>query len=99
MKSTDFAVTDLVGTGAPPSVRAQMRSGQFWMLAGAVVTLLGVTFYATTMLIGDVNQEPARYWTEGLATIGAGVVVWLLGTFKLLMALRDAVPSDEGLEA
>jgi hypothetical protein len=99
MKSTDLTVTGLVGPGtvSPPSAAARERSGRFWMLTGAVITALGIALYSTTMLIGDINQEPVRLWAEGLTTIGAGLAVWLFGTLRSLRALVEMGPADDSL--
>lgn len=78
-----------------PSAQARKRHGKMFIVFGSLIALLGVAIYCTTMLIGDLNREPAQFLTEGLMTIGAGLAVWLYGTFKYLNALMDLGPSED----
>jgi len=81
--------------GSRANASARGRQGKFLIVLGSLVALLGVAVYCTAMLIGDLNQEPVNFRTEGLMTIGSGLAVWLFGTFKYLNALMDLGPSED----
>ena len=98
MKSPSLAIPGaIVEPKAPslPSAKTRERQGKFLIVTGTVVALLGVVIYCATMLVSDANHEPARFLTEGLMTIGAGLAVWLIGTFRYLNAVMDLGASDE----
>lgn len=100
MKSTGLAMPANVARAkavTAPAPTTEKRRGKFWMAIGTVIALFGVALYSTTMLVGDVNQEPVRFFVEGLTAIGAGLAVWLYGTFTYLMALTELGPSDDSL--
>ena len=98
MKSPSLAIPGaIVEPKAAPmqTAKTRERQGKFLIVTGTVVALLGVVIYCATMLISDVSHEPARYLTEGLMTIGAGLAIWLFGTFKYLNAMMDLGASNE----
>lgn len=78
-----------------PSARARERQGRIMIVIGSLVALLGVVAYCVSMLIGELSQEPPRFWTEELIVIGAGLAVWLHGTVVYLNALMDLGGSDD----
>src|SRR3990170_1274768 len=78
-----------------PSAKMRVRHGKILVVIGTLVAFLGIVIYLTTMMISDLNHEPARFLTEGLMTIGAGLAIWLYGAFKHLNAVMDLGPSED----
>ena len=78
-----------------PTTKTPGRYGKFLIVIGTLVAFLGIVTYCTTMMIGDLNHEPARYLTEGLMIIGAGLAIWLIGAFNHLNAAMGPDPSED----
>lgn len=78
-----------------PSAKMRVRHGKILVVSGTLVAFLGVVIYITTMMIGDLNHEPARFMTEGLMTIGTGLAIYLFGAFKYLNAVMELGPSED----
>lgn len=84
-------------TESRANTKARGLKGKIMIVTGSLIALLGVAVYCAAMLISDLNQEPVHFRTEGLMIIGAGLAVWLFGTFKYLNALMDLGPSEDPL--
>lgn len=78
-----------------PSAKMRVRHGKIVVVIGTLVAFLGIVIYLTTMMIADLNHEPARFQTEGLMTIGAGLAIYLFGAFRYLNAVMELGPSED----
>ncbi len=78
-----------------PSAKMRVRYGKILVVSGTLVAFLGIVIYLTTMMIGDLTHEPARFQTEGLMTIGAGLAIYLFGAFRYLSAVMELGPSED----
>jgi hypothetical protein len=78
-----------------PSAKTRVRHGKTMVIIGTLVAFLGIVIYIAKMMIGDFNHAPVSYPTEGLITIGAGLVIYLIGAFKHLSAVLDLGPSED----
>jgi hypothetical protein len=82
------------------------RSGKKMVIAGFVITIVGVIAYCAVTFaggkdadMGDVlfrNAVPFAWTTLGV--LGLGVLVWLIGSFTYLRGVMDAddEPGDDG---
>jgi hypothetical protein len=100
MKSTSLTMPGAISVSSAsgaPSAKTRERQGKFLIIAGSIVTLLGVVLYGTMLIMSDLHNEPVRYPTPGLIFIGAGLAVYLVGAFRYLGALLDLGQSDDDI--
>jgi hypothetical protein len=81
----------------PVPAALRLKRGKIMIAIGTIFALLGIVVYSTTMLVGDVNQEPARFMGEGLILIGIGLGFWLTGAIRYLNAAMDLGHTDDTL--
>jgi hypothetical protein len=84
-------------TKTPIPAAARLRRGKILIAIGTVIAMLGIALYCTTIMIGDLNQEPIQYTGEGLIFIGTGLGVWIAGAIKYLNAAIDIGYTDDSL--
>ncbi len=91
-------------TSASRAARAEalQRNGRRMVVAGAVITIVGVVLYCAVCFAGGVNADMADLLFQhtvpfGLTTLavqGAGTLVWLVGSFTYLRGAMDAEPPE-----
>lgn len=81
----------------PLPAAARLRRGKILIAAGTIIATIGIAVYCTTIFIGDMDQEPARFLREGLIIIGTGLAVWGVGAVKYLNAALDIGYADDSL--
>ncbi|NUQ74100.1 MAG: hypothetical protein HUU21_11140 [Polyangiaceae bacterium] len=93
----------------PRAIRAEglQRDGKKMVIAGFVITILGVVMYCAVNFAGEMtdgmnglafrNVVPFTWGT--LAVLGLGTLIWLVGSFTYLRGMMDAdVDSTEERE-
>lgn len=88
------------------SAELRMRRGRSLVLAGFVVAVAGIVAYCVACLTA--GREPAlgSYLNEhagvlvgpALGVIGAGTLLWLVGSFMYLRAAMDSGPDGDTLD-
>lgn len=77
---------------------SQQRKGKAMVVAGWVVTLLGVVLYCAATFSAGVDADMGALLTENvvpfahatLAVMGLGTLLWLTGSFVYLKGAMDA---------
>lgn len=81
----------------PLPAAARVRQGKILIATGTIIAMLGIAVYCMTIFIGDMDNAPVRFLTEGLIIISTGLAIWIVGAVKYLNAAIDIGYSDDSL--
>ena len=77
------------------NVQARLRSGRALVIAGFILSILGIVFYCVDSFAA-IGQPDAPLISGNLSVLGAGVLMWVVGAVKYLNAAIDSnIPDDQ----
>jgi hypothetical protein len=100
----DEALTAPTPAALAARAASRQRTGKRMIVAGFVITIIGVVLYCAASFGGDLGADmgdvlfrnAVPFARATLAVLGLGTLVWLAGSFIYLEGTMDAEQGDEG---